>query len=203
MLITRWVEAEVLRLKRFGLTFGSIAEQIAAVARKQASPLGPLPTGIELPSDFRISDRGCSKAYFRALNREPALEVKQLRRLQTDRCEEQWMHLQPLMRKGNPAAIAAGVKVMAHQAEINGIKPPEELDVGFRDLELERRQEREQQERIVRAMTPAERQIFGELSAQRCNGWNPKWFRKKNGPTSRLRFRGGASTDHSTDQIMG
>ena len=31
MLITRWVEAEVLRLKRFGLTFSSIAEQITAV----------------------------------------------------------------------------------------------------------------------------------------------------------------------------
>ena len=61
MLITRWVEAEVLRLKRFGLTFSSIAEQITAVARKQASPLGPLPTGVELSSDFRISDRGCSK----------------------------------------------------------------------------------------------------------------------------------------------
>ena len=70
------------------------------------------------------------------------------------------MHLQPLMRKGNPAAIMAGMKVMAHQAEINGVKPPQELDVACHDLELERRQERELQERIVQAMTPAERRDY-------------------------------------------
>ena len=115
----RWVEAEVLRLKRLGLSFEAIAGQIILIGRGQSQPMSPLPQGVIFPPDYRISSMACCKAFHRALDREPNLEADAMRRLDTDRCEEIFMNLQPLIRKGNPRAAAVGIKVLAYKASIN------------------------------------------------------------------------------------
>jgi len=116
----RWVEAEVLRLKRLGLSFEAIAAQITLIGRGQAQGMNPLPQGVTFAADYRISAMACCKAFHRALDREPNLEADAMRRLDTERCEEIFLNLQPLIRKGNPRAAAVGIKVLSHKASING-----------------------------------------------------------------------------------
>ena len=43
MLRSRWLEGEVLRLKRLGFSYEAIAQQITEVGRGQKAPLTPLP----------------------------------------------------------------------------------------------------------------------------------------------------------------
>ena len=127
-LITRWVEAEILRLKLLGLPFASIARQIAEVARGQKSPLTPLPPGIIFPANYRITVAACHKAFYRVLEREPRLGVRELRRLNTQRCEAMLLALQPAVQKGDPRAVVAAVRVLDFQATINNLKTRTELD---------------------------------------------------------------------------
>ncbi len=116
----RWVEAETIRLKRMGLSFEGIADQISRVGCGQAQPMVPTSEPISFPPGYQISRQACHKAFKKAFAREPALEVEELRKLDTERCEEMWMSLQPAIRKGNPPAVAVGVKVLSHKAKING-----------------------------------------------------------------------------------
>ena len=51
----RWVEAETLSLKRMGLSFDAIAEQIGRVGRGQAQALVEIPSGLAFPPDYTIS----------------------------------------------------------------------------------------------------------------------------------------------------
>jgi hypothetical protein len=120
ILRARWVEAEVLRLKRLGLSFQAIADQIILIGCGQSQAISQLPQGVIFPPDYRISSMACCKAFHRALDREPNLEADTMRKLDTDRCEEIFMNLQPLIRKGNPRAAAVGIQVLAHKATING-----------------------------------------------------------------------------------
>jgi hypothetical protein len=115
----RWVESEVLRLKRLGLSFEAIAEQITLIGRGQSQAMSPTQEGVMFPPDYRISSMACCKAFHRALDREPNLEAEAMRRLDTDRCEEIFLNLQPSIRKGNPRAAAVAITVLAHKASIN------------------------------------------------------------------------------------
>jgi hypothetical protein len=128
ILITRWVEAEILRLKLLGLPFASIARQIAEVARRQKSPLTPLPPGVIFPANYRITVAACHKAFYRVLEREPRLGVRELRRLNTQRCEAMLLALQPALQKRDPRAVIAAVRVLDFQAAINNLKTRTELD---------------------------------------------------------------------------
>jgi hypothetical protein len=116
----RWVEAEVLRLKAIGLSFEQIAERLSQIGRGAAKPLTPMPAGLEFPPDYVISRQACHKAFSRAIAREPALALEELRKLDTARCEEMYASLQPAIRKGAPKAVEAGVKVLGHKARLNG-----------------------------------------------------------------------------------
>ena len=116
----RWVEAETTHLKRMGLSFESIAEQITRVGRGQAQSVVAIPEGVTFPADYTISRQACHKAFTKAIAREPALAVDALRKLDHARTEEMWMGLQPGIRKGNPRAIEAGLKVLNHTAKIQG-----------------------------------------------------------------------------------
>lgn len=71
----RWVEAETLHLKRMGLSFEEIAEQITRVGRGQANPILAATAGINFPQNYSIS-----RAFRRAIAREPALAVDELRK---------------------------------------------------------------------------------------------------------------------------
>ena len=83
----RWVEAESIRLKRMGFSFEEIAEHITSVGRGQAQPMVAT-SDIDFPADYQISKQACHRAFKKALTREPALEVVELRKLDTQRCEE-------------------------------------------------------------------------------------------------------------------
>jgi hypothetical protein len=84
----RWIESEVIGLKKMGLSFDTIAEQIGRAGRRETSALSPLPEGVAFPADFKISRQAAHKAFKRAIAREPALEVDELRKLDTARCDE-------------------------------------------------------------------------------------------------------------------
>ena len=120
VLRARWVEAETIHLKRMGLSFDTIADQITRVGRGQAAAMVAIPDGVTYPRDYRITRQACHKAFKKAVARAPSLAVEELRKLDNARSEEMWMNLQPGIRKGNPRSIEVGVKVLDHTAKIQG-----------------------------------------------------------------------------------
>ncbi len=121
----QWVATEAARLKRNGFSYEAIAEQITQVGRGQKAPITPLPEGIIFPPDYSISAMGCHKAVQRALQRAPVLEADEMRRIDTDRCEEMYLFLTPGIRQGDPQSVRAAVNALAHKAAINGYKSSE------------------------------------------------------------------------------
>jgi hypothetical protein len=119
----RWVEAETIRLKCKGFPFEVIAEQLSRVGRGQAQPMVAISDGVTFPLDYKITRQACQKAFKKAIVREPALELAELRKLDTMRCEEMFMNLQPSVRKGDARAVEVSVKVLDHEAKINNYGP--------------------------------------------------------------------------------
>jgi len=114
------VEAETIHLKRIGLSFDAIAEQLTRIGRGQAQSMVPIPGGVSFASAYVISKQACHKAFQRAMAREPSLELEEMRKLDNARSEELYMSLQPGIRKGNVRVIETGIKVLDHSAKING-----------------------------------------------------------------------------------
>ncbi|MGD1029186.1 hypothetical protein [Candidatus Binatus soli] len=133
VLRARWVEAETIHLKRMGLSFDAIAEQITRVGRRQAQAIVTIADGVTFPPDFQISRQACHKAFKKAVAREPSLAVRESRKLDSARCEEMFLNLQPGIRKGNPRSIEAGVKVLRHTAQINGYAAPQRHKLTAKD----------------------------------------------------------------------
>lgn len=125
----RWVEAETIHLKRMGLAFESIAEQITRVGRGQAQSVAAIPEGVTFPANYTISRQACHRAFTKAIARAPALAVEALRKLDHARTEEMWMGLQPGIRKGNPRSIEVGVKVLNHTAKTQGYAAPQKHEL--------------------------------------------------------------------------
>jgi hypothetical protein len=74
-----------------------------------------------LPRGFRA---GLSTVFYvntRALNREPALEVNELRREQAARCDGFIAALRGAIENGDPRAIRTALKALEHQARLFGI----------------------------------------------------------------------------------
>jgi hypothetical protein len=121
----QWVETEAIRLKRNGFSYEAIAEQITQVGRGQKAPVTPIPEGLRFPPDYKITAMGCHKAVQRGLHRAPMLEADEMRRLDTDRCEEMYLFLTLGIRQGDPQSVRAAVSALAHKAAINGYKSSE------------------------------------------------------------------------------
>jgi hypothetical protein len=133
VLRARWVEAEVGSLKRMGFAFDAIAAQVSRVGQHLAQPITPLPPGVTFPPDYTISKQACHKAFRRAIAREPSLAADEFRKLDSARCEEMFLNLQPGIRKGNPRCVEAGVKVLRHTAQINGYAAPQRHELTGKD----------------------------------------------------------------------
>jgi hypothetical protein len=125
----RWIEGETIHLKRIGLPFDAIAEQIARVARGLTKAMTAIPEGVTFPPDYRISRQACHKAFCRAIAREPALEIQELRALDRARCEEMYLNLQPGIRKGDLRAVEVGIRLLDHAAKINGYAAAQKHEV--------------------------------------------------------------------------
>ncbi len=133
VLRARWVEAETLHLKRMGLSFEAIADQITRIGRGAALPLTPLPEGFKFSPDFKISRQACHKAFTRAVAREPTLAAEEFRKIDHARSEEMFLNLQPGIRKGNLRAVEVGIKLLDHAARINGYAAPQKHEVTGKD----------------------------------------------------------------------
>jgi hypothetical protein len=133
VLRARWVEAETIHLKRIGLTYDAIADEITRVGRRQAQAIVAIPEGVSFPVDFQISKQACHKAFRKAIAREPSLAAEEFRKLDSSRCEEMFLNLQPGIRKGNPRSVEAGVKVLRHSAQINGYAAPQRHELTGKD----------------------------------------------------------------------
>jgi len=129
----RWIESETLHLKRMGLSFEAIAEQITRVGRGHAQAMSTIPEGITFPPDYTITKQACHKAFRKAIAREPALDVEELRKIDNARSEEMLLNLQPSIHKGNMRAIETGVKVLAHQSKVNGYAAPQKHELTGKD----------------------------------------------------------------------
>ena len=106
----RWIEAEVIHLKKMGFSFERIAEHITRVGRGQAQSMAAQSDGMTFPSDFSITRQACHKAFKKALVREPALKVAEMRKLDTARCEDYIMYLQPSIVKGDDRSMLTAIK---------------------------------------------------------------------------------------------
>jgi hypothetical protein len=133
VLRARWIESEVVHLKKMGLSFDAVSEQITRVGRGQAHPIVAIPEGVAFPPDYSVSRQACHKAFRKAIAREPSLAVDELRKLDNARSEEMLMNLQPAMRKGNARAIEVGIKLLGHSARIHGYAAPQRHELTGRD----------------------------------------------------------------------
>jgi hypothetical protein len=116
-----------------GLSFDAIAEQITRVGLGQAAPIVAIPEGVTFSPSYRITKQACHKAFRKALAREQALQLEEMRKLDNSRSEELYMNLQPSIRKGNPRAAEVGIKVLDHAARINGYAAPQKHELTGED----------------------------------------------------------------------
>jgi hypothetical protein len=128
-LIARWVEAETLHLKRLGMGYQGIADHIVGVAHGRQQAMVPIPEPAQFPADYRISAQAVHRAFRRGIVRLPNAEAHELRKLDSERCEDMFFSLQAGIRKGDPRCVEAGVKVLAHKAEINGYQAPAKIEM--------------------------------------------------------------------------
>jgi hypothetical protein len=133
ILRARWIEAETLELKRIGLTFEAIAQQITRVGKRQAQAIVEIPKAVTFPPEFQISRQAVHKAFRRAITREPSVAAEEFRKLDTARCEDMFLNLRPGIRKGNPRSVEAGIKVLRHAAQINGYAAPQRHELTGKD----------------------------------------------------------------------
>jgi hypothetical protein len=128
-IIARWVEAETLHLKRLGMSYQVIADHIVGVVHGQQQAMVPTPEPMPFTDDYRITAQAVHRAFRRGIARLPNAEAAELRKLDSERCEDMFLSLQSGIRQGDPRSVEVGVKVLAHKAEINGYKVPTRVEL--------------------------------------------------------------------------
>jgi hypothetical protein len=128
--IARWVERETLRLKKMGVSsFETIADLLTKCGRGQHVPTVVPPDGVTFPPDYSITKMGAWKAYRRRMEKEPSLEAREHRKMDTERLEDLYLSLQPGIKKADPKAIEAGVRVLTLKAKVLGYASPQKLEL--------------------------------------------------------------------------
>lgn len=117
-IIARWIEAETLHLKQLGMSFREIAEHIIRVAQSGEKAVTEVPQEVPLPN--RISLQAVHRAFQRAIARLPKLEAEAFRQVDNARSEAMLLNLQPAIRNRDTRAIDTAVRILDHQAKING-----------------------------------------------------------------------------------
>jgi hypothetical protein len=70
ILRARWIETVTIHLKKMGLSFDAISEQITRFGRGQAQSIVAIPEGIRFVPDYTISRQACHKAFKKDAVRE-------------------------------------------------------------------------------------------------------------------------------------
>jgi hypothetical protein len=99
------------------------------VAHGQQQAMVPIPEHAQFPEKYSISTQAVHRAFRRGITRLPNAEAVELRKLDTERCEDMFLSLQSGIRKGDPPSVEVGVKVLAYKAEINGYKAPAKVEM--------------------------------------------------------------------------
>jgi hypothetical protein len=128
-IVARWVEAETLHLKRLGMSYQEIADHIVAVVHGKRQAMVPIPEQAQFTQEYSVSAQAIHRAFHRGIARLPNTEAEAFRKLDTERCEDMFLSLQPGIRKGDPRSVEVGVKVLAHKAEINGYQAPARIEM--------------------------------------------------------------------------
>ena len=85
-----------------GMSYEAIATHITAVGRGLKPPVIALLDGVTFPTNYKISKVSVYLAVKAALAAAPRHEAEEYRQLQTDRCEEMLLALQPGIRAVRP-----------------------------------------------------------------------------------------------------
>jgi hypothetical protein len=135
---SRWVSDEILRCKGAGLSMAAIAVHTGRVGQGYEKPWASLPEGIVFPSDYKISEAAVFKAYHKAMDLQPALNAEVFRKEDTTRLEDMYLHLQRGISSGDPRAVDAGVRMLAHKAKLNGyaVEPEQVTTVGGLNISI-------------------------------------------------------------------
>ena len=75
LIISRWVEGEIVQLRFLGLSFVNVRQQILKVARGEAQPATPLPATVAFPPGWTIADRSVYCAHERGLRRYASMSL--------------------------------------------------------------------------------------------------------------------------------
>lgn len=116
----RWVEASCVRLRRKGLSFRATARRLTAAGNGDSEALRDLPPidDVIFPPDYRISPKGCHKAFTKAMFRLPLAEAEEMRRLDLERCEEIFLSLRHGIERGHVPSIQIALAVLEHKAKL-------------------------------------------------------------------------------------
>jgi hypothetical protein len=108
-----------------------VGQQVAKGEKPNKNTIGcPVPPAeVEFPEDYSITGVGCMKAVKAALKRIPQPAAQELRAVDTDRCEDLLSRLRTHVVKGEPSAVRAYVKVLAHMSRTNGYAASDKIEV--------------------------------------------------------------------------
>jgi len=118
------------------MSYQGIADHIVEVAHGRQKAMVLVPEDAQFPQGYQISMQAVHRAFKRAIVRLPNAEAAELRKLDSERLEEMFLSLQAGIRQGDPRSIQAGVRVLAHKAEMNGYKTPTRVDITGRCVDV-------------------------------------------------------------------
>ena len=122
--IALWVQGEAYRMVIAGMTQREIAQVITEMGRGLRP--GRL-EGVEYPPDYRISQQAVTLAFRRYCQRNPVPGIAEMRRIDTQRCDDIYRSMLPMIRaggRGSALAADAATRAIAHKARINGMDAP-------------------------------------------------------------------------------
>jgi hypothetical protein len=118
---TQWVEGQSYRLAISGFSSSQAAEVITKMGR------GLLPgrlEGVEYPHDYSISSMAVSKAFRRFTQHNKPHSLLEMRRIDTQRCEDIFKAFLPALVKGDCRVGIVAIAALRHKARINGVEMP-------------------------------------------------------------------------------
>jgi hypothetical protein len=122
--IALWVQAKAYELTVAVMNRREIAQVITEMGRGIRP--GRL-EGVEYPPNYSITHQSVTQAFRQYCKRNPLPGLEEMRRLDTQRCDDIYRAMLPMIRKGgrdSALAADAATRALAHKARINGMDAP-------------------------------------------------------------------------------